>query len=77
MNDSWEHHVHALKNSEKIDTMDLSSLFGNLLTYDETKILHKETMRDTNKDNLWPSTQRSHPQIVTMTSLIYLKVKHV
>lgn len=30
MNHRWEHHVDVLKNSKKIATMDLTSLFGNI-----------------------------------------------
>ena len=35
----WEHHADVLKNSEKLKTMDLQSLFGNLRNFEETKAL--------------------------------------
>ncbi|CAH1450439.1 unnamed protein product [Lactuca virosa] len=47
---SWEHHVHVLKIGEKIDSMDLNSLFGNLRNYEETKALRKEIMKDSDKE---------------------------
>lgn len=47
---SWEHHVDFLKNIEKINTMDLNLLFGNLCNYEETKVLRKEIMKDSNKE---------------------------
>lgn len=50
LNDSWEHNVDVLKNSEKIATMDLAYLFGNLRNHEETKILRKEIMQDTHRD---------------------------
>lgn len=45
MDDKWEHHVYFLKNSEKIKTMDLKSLYGNLYNFEETNILQKEIMK--------------------------------
>ena len=33
LNDECEHHVDVLKNSEKIETMNLSSMFVNLRNY--------------------------------------------
>ena len=38
---TWEHYIDVLKNDEKIDTMDLNTLFGNLQNYGETKALCK------------------------------------
>ena len=40
----WENHVDVLKNSEKISTMDLQSLYGNLRYYEESKLQRKELM---------------------------------
>ena len=50
LNDEWEHHVDVLKNSEKIESMSLSSMFGNLRNYEETKIMRKEIMKESHKD---------------------------
>lgn len=47
LNDSWEHDIDVLKNNAKIATMDISSLFGNFFSHEETKILRKEIMWDT------------------------------
>lgn len=44
LNDIWEHRVDVLKNNEKIATMDLASLFANLCSHEETKILRKDIM---------------------------------
>ena len=46
LGEKWEHHADVLKNSEKLQTMDLQSLFGNLRNFEETKALRKEIMRD-------------------------------
>src|SRR6187200_1503587 len=46
LGEKWEHHADVLKNSEKLKTMDLQSLFGNLRNFEETKALRKEIMRD-------------------------------
>ena len=46
-----EHEANVLKNSEKINSMDLNSLFGNLLNYKHTKALHKDIMKDSIKEN--------------------------
>ncbi|CAI9294851.1 unnamed protein product [Lactuca saligna] len=48
---SWEHHDDVLKNSEKSDSMDLNSLFGNLRNYEETKSLCKEIVKESSKEN--------------------------
>lgn len=40
----------VLKNSEKIRTINLHKLYGNLCNFEETKILHKEIMKDSFKD---------------------------
>lgn len=34
IDESWEHHVDILKNSKKIKTMDLQSMFGKLRDYE-------------------------------------------
>ena len=39
-----------LKNSEKIETMNLSSMFGNLRNYEETKLMRREIMKESHKD---------------------------
>ena len=43
LGEKWEHHADVLKNSEKLKTMDLQSLFGN---FEETKALRKQIMKD-------------------------------
>lgn len=48
---SWEHHANVLRNNEKINTMDLNSLFGNLCNYEETKSLRRDIMKDSGKEN--------------------------
>ncbi|KAI3523649.1 hypothetical protein L1887_01928 [Cichorium endivia] len=50
LDDKWEHHVDVLKNSEKIRTMDLQSLFGNLRSHEEIKAQRKEIMRDSQRE---------------------------
>ena len=50
LDDKWEHHVDVLKNGEKIKTMDPQSLYVNLCKFEETKILHKEIMKDSFKE---------------------------
>ena len=46
LGEKWEHHADVLKNSEKLDSMDVQSLIGNLRNYQETKALRKEIMKD-------------------------------
>lgn len=46
---SWEHHTNVLKNSEKINVVDLNSLFANIRNYKEIKSLRKYIMKDSNK----------------------------
>ena len=47
----WDTHVDVLKNSEKIETMDLASLYGNLRYYEESKLQRKELMKDSQRDS--------------------------
>nr|KAJ0208804.1 hypothetical protein LSAT_V11C400202500 [Lactuca sativa] len=47
----WENHVDVLKNSEKINTMDLQSLYGNLRYYEESKLQRKELMKDSQRES--------------------------
>ena len=46
LGEKWEQHADVLKNSERLKTMDLQSLFGNLRNFEETKALRKEIMKD-------------------------------
>ena len=50
LGEKWEHHADVLKNSEKLKTMDLQSLFGNLRNFEETKALRKEIMKDSHSN---------------------------
>ena len=50
LNDEWAHYLDVLKNSEKIETMNLSSMFGNLRNYEETKLMRKEIMKESHSD---------------------------
>ena len=50
LGEKWEHHADVLKNREKLQTMDLQSLFGNLRNFEETKALRKEIMRDSHSN---------------------------
>nr|KAJ0216892.1 hypothetical protein LSAT_V11C300128750 [Lactuca sativa] len=47
----WENHVDVLKNSEKINSMDLQSLYGNLRYYEESKLQRKELMKDSQRES--------------------------
>nr|KAJ0211503.1 hypothetical protein LSAT_V11C400213080 [Lactuca sativa] len=47
----WENHVDVLKNSEKINSMDLQSLYGNLRYYEESKLQRKEVMKDSQRES--------------------------
>ena len=50
LNDEWEHHVDVLKNSEKIESMTLSSMFGNLRNYEETMTMRREIMKESHRE---------------------------
>nr|KAJ0194309.1 hypothetical protein LSAT_V11C800413730 [Lactuca sativa] len=47
----WENHVDVLKNSEKINSMDLQSLYGNIRYYEESKLQRKELMKDSQRES--------------------------
>mgnify|MGYP001606205512 CR=1 FL=1 len=47
---SWEHHADVLKNSEKINTMDLNSLLVNLKNYEENKALRKDIVKELSEE---------------------------
>ena len=57
---SYEHHVDVLKNGEKIDSMDLNSLFSNLQNYEEAKALRKETIKESNKEKSVTLNKEDH-----------------
>lgn len=46
LDEKWEHHVDALKNNEKINTMDLQIRFGNLRNHKESNIQRKEIVKE-------------------------------
>lgn len=48
--DKWENHVDVLKNSEKIHSMHLRSLYGNLKIFEEKVVLRKVIRKDSFKD---------------------------
>jgi len=47
----WENHVDVLKNSEKFNTIELQSLYGNLRYYEESKLQRKELMKDSQNES--------------------------
>lgn len=47
--DKWEHLVDVFKNNEKIKSMDLQSLYGNLRNFKGKKIMCKKIMQDSFK----------------------------
>lgn len=48
--DKWENHVDVLKNSEKIHSMHLCSLYGNLKIFEEKVVLRKVIRKDSFKE---------------------------
>ncbi|KAI3767019.1 hypothetical protein L2E82_17100 [Cichorium intybus] len=70
LDDKWEHHVDVLKNSEKICTMDLQRLFGNLCSHEEIKAQRKEIMRDSQHERSAAlfSKNQEDAEFVTATS---------
>ena len=46
----WDHYTDVLKNSEKIQKMDLQSLYGNLRYHEESKLQRKELMKETHRE---------------------------
>lgn len=45
IDESWDHHVDILKNSDKIKTMDLPNLFGNLRNHEQSKDQRRESIK--------------------------------
>ena len=50
LGEKWEHHADVLKNSEKLKSMDLQSVFGHLRKFEGTKALRKEIMKDSHNN---------------------------
>ena len=74
---NWEHHANFLKNNEKINIMDLNSMFGNLRKCDETKALHKDIMKDSNKENFYDLVLDKGDTCVAVTLMHPIRVKYL
>lgn len=55
---SWKHHADVVKNNENINLMDLNSLFRNLTNYEETKVVRKDIIKDSNKEKFMALVSR-------------------